>query len=148
MIRSWFAQKVRSFHHVFDSFSLLFPFLCSRVNCSLRSSLGHSLEESKSPFWFLRFHTQKWAIRMKNQRVISQPCFTFPLLLLFLILTIPYLFPVLDVQYLVYPSLHFLHVVVIFLSILFHNFFDIFCPSFTTAVHFLHVIVIFIYIIP
>ena len=35
-------KKISSFHHVFDSFSLFFPFLCPRENCSHRSSLCRS----------------------------------------------------------------------------------------------------------
>ena len=57
MIHSWFAlklskkerfaRKIRSFHHVFYSFSLLFPFLCPRANRSRRSLLCRSLLKSE-----------------------------------------------------------------------------------------------------
>ena len=41
-----FAQKNMLFNHVFDSFSLLFPFLCPRANCFHRSSLRCSFLKS------------------------------------------------------------------------------------------------------
>ena len=93
---------------------------------------------------FALSHTKMSNSHEKPKSDFPTLLYTFPLLLLFLILTIPYLFHVLDVQYLVYPSLHFLHVVVIFLSILFHNFFMFLIYFVHPSLHFLHVIVIFL----
>ena len=73
------------FHHVFDSFSQLFPFLCPRANRSHRSSLRRSLQKSdgsdllfsKKESLFRSFAHKKRAIRSKNQRANSQPCRAF-----------------------------------------------------------------------
>ena len=64
MIRS-FALKTQaillgknhSFHHVFDSFSLLFPSVCPRAN---RSSLrGSFLKSDRSNFFLLLFTKER-----------------------------------------------------------------------------------------
>ena len=72
---------IRSFHQVLDSFSLLFPFLCPRVNRSRRSSLrcsflksdGSNSLFSTSESLFHSFAHKKRAIRSKNLRANSQP---------------------------------------------------------------------------
>ena len=76
-------EKNCCFHHVFDSFSLLFPFLCPRVNCSHWSLLHCSFLKSnrsdlllkKRKLLFYSFGYKKRVICMKNQRANSQPCF-------------------------------------------------------------------------
>ena len=80
-------EKIRIyFHHVFDSFSQLFPFLCPRrANRSHRSSLRRSLQKndgsdllfSKKESLFRSFAHKKRTIRSKTQRANSQPCRAF-----------------------------------------------------------------------
>ena len=65
-------KKIRSFHHVFDGFSLLFPFLFPRVNHSRHSSLRCTFLKSygsnllsllftKELDWIYRFFTFLWS---------------------------------------------------------------------------------------
>ena len=69
-------EKVRSFHHVFDSFTVLFPFLCPITNCSHRSLLHRSFLKTdgsdslseKSKLIFLSFTHKKRAIRLKTKK--------------------------------------------------------------------------------
>ena len=78
--RSFFrANRIRwnncCFHHVFDSFTLVFPLLCTRANRSRCSSLrqyflksnGSDLLLENSESLFRSFAHIKRAIRLKNQ---------------------------------------------------------------------------------
>ena len=75
-------SKIRCFHHVFDSFSLLFPVLCPRANRSRRSSLRHSFLKSKAGAirsWKRAnryFAHKKTKDLHKKQKANSQPCFS------------------------------------------------------------------------
>ena len=70
-------DKIWCIHHVFDSFSLLFPFLCPRGNCSHCSSL---------PSLFLKERQQWFAVALfpslKTSDSHKSPKSKFPTLIL------------------------------------------------------------------
>ena len=76
------AGIIRCFHHVFDSFTLVFPLLCPRANRSRCSSLrqyflksnGSDLLLENSESLFRSFAHIKRAIRLKKQ--IQLPALT------------------------------------------------------------------------
>ena len=75
-----FGQKIIIFYHIFDSFSLLFPFLCPRVNHSQhtllrRSLLCSSFLKSNGSNSLLKLFTKErpWAIRSCRSLKKEQP---------------------------------------------------------------------------
>ena len=75
-------SKIRCFHHVFDSFSLLFPVLCPRANCSRHSSLRHSFLKSKAGAIRSWKRANRYFAHTKTKDLHKKPKSEFPTLLL------------------------------------------------------------------
>ena len=67
-------KQICCFHHVFDSFSLLFPFLCPRANCSRSSLLRGSLKKSDMSDWLLEKSESLFrSFAQKNEQFAQKP---------------------------------------------------------------------------